>query len=55
MAVITIGTCSKENKEIIINQTYNNLYLEEGHESQQNIPFDKNTGDNSPQDKPVKI
>lgn len=55
MAVITIGTCSKENKEIIINQTYNNLYLEEGHESEQNIPFDNHTEDNSTQDKPIKI
>lgn len=55
VAIAAIGSCSKENKEIIINQTYNNLYLHDNPAPQQNNPFGIHIEDNHKQDKLVSI
>ena len=55
MTVIAIGSCTKENRDIIINQTINNLYLQEPSRVEPGNPFGSETENTVSQNRPVKI
>jgi hypothetical protein len=55
LMIIGLGKCTKDDRDIIINQSINNLYLQERPNTQPGIPYDNHTGGTVTQDKPEKI
>ncbi|EKD67047.1 MAG: hypothetical protein ACD_48C00622G0004 [uncultured bacterium] len=52
---IAIGSCTKSNKETIINQTYNNIYIENNRKTLPRIPSDSRIERKSKPDNSLNI